>query len=307
MNQSTDAPVFAVVVTYGPDKALLLRLVSALAQQVSGGIIINNASSLPLPDAYFQQAGFSVRHLNLNAGISTALNAGFDWAQAQGARFIITFDQDSEPAPDMVSRLLDAYSSGVQAGHKVGAVGPQQVDRRSGRIAPFIAPITALRRKLLPVDGQTLEVDHLITSGCLVPLQAWKSTGPFLDALFIDYVDIEWSLRMRSRGWHLYGVGGAVLTHSIGDHIKHWAGRQVAWHSPLRHYYLFRNGVYLQTLPYIPLMWKCSDAMQLLKKLVFFTLVGRPRKTHLMAMLRGIKNGFCKRLGPASSPDHSPL
>ena len=303
MNQSTTTTIFAVVVTYEPDEALLSRLLLALAPQVSGGIIINNASSLSLPDVYLQQAGFSVRHLNSNVGVATALNAGFDWARAQGAGFVITFDQDSEPAPDMVSRLLGAYSAQLEAGHKVGAVGPQQVDRRSGRVAAFIAPIVGPRRKMLPVDGQALEVDHLITSGCLVPLQAWLSTGSFLDALFIDYVDIEWSLRMRSKGWHLYGVGGASLIHTIGDDIKHWGGRQVAWHGPPRHYYLFRNGVYLQTLPHIPLMWKLSDALQLLKKLVFFTLVGRPRTAHLKAMLRGIKNGFYKRLGPAPAPD----
>ncbi len=303
MNQRPPPFIAAVVVTFKPDEVLLSRLLLALAPQVSAGVIVNNASSLSLPDTYFQQAGFSVRHLNSNTGIATALNAGFDWATTQGAEFVITFDQDSEPAPDMVSRLLDAHSSQTVAGHKVGAVGPQQVDRRSGRVASFIAPITGPRRKTLPVKGQALEVDHLISSGCLIPMQAWLSTGPYLDALFIDYVDIEWSLRLRSKGWHLYGVGGATLMHSIGDDIKHWGGRQVAWHAPLRHYYLFRNGVYLQTLPHVPLIWKLSDALQLLKKLIFFTLVGRPYTAHLKAMLLGVKHGLKKRLGPAPAPD----
>ncbi|TAG35678.1 MAG: glycosyltransferase family 2 protein [Polaromonas sp.] len=303
MNQSGSVTIFAVIVTYEPDEVLLSQLLLALAPQVSGGIIVNNSNSLSLSDAYLQHVGFSVQHLNSNVGVAAALNAGFNWARAQDAGFVITFDQDSEPAPDMVSRLLSAYILQMEAGHKVGAVGPQQIDRRSGGIAPFIAPIVGRRRRILPQDGQALEVDHLITSGCLMPLQAWLSTGPFLDSLFIDYVDIEWSLRMRSKGWHLYGVGGASLKHSIGDDIKHWGVRQVAWHSPLRHYYLFRNGVHLQTLPYIPLMWKLSDALQLSKKLVFFTFVGRPRIAHLKAMLLGIKHGFKKRLGPAQTPD----
>jgi rhamnosyltransferase len=298
MNQSTTSSIFAVVVTYKPDEELLFRLLIALAPQVSGGVLINNASSLHMPDSHFEQIGFSVRHMNSNVGVATALNVGFESARVQGAGFVITFDQDSQPAPDMVSRLLLAYSVQTAAGNKVGAVGPQQVDRRSGRIAPFIAPIVGSRSKIMPGNGQALEVDHLITSGCLVPLQAWVEAGPFLDALFIDYVDIEWSLRLRSRGWCLYGVGGASLIHSIGDVIMHWGGQQVAWHSPLRHYYQFRNGVYLQTLPYIPLVWKLSDALQLLKKVVFFTLVGRPRSAHMKAMLLGAKNGFLKRLGP---------
>jgi len=155
----------------------------------------------------------------------------------------------------------------------------------------------------MPAAGQTVEVDHLITSGCLVPMDAWKCAGAFLDALFIDYVDIEWSLRLRNRGWHLFGVGDAMLMHSIGDEIKYWFGWHISWHSPLRHYFLFRNGVYLQQLPHIPLGWKLPDGFQLLKKLVFYTLVGRPRAVHVRAMLRGIRDGWRGRLGPTSELD----
>jgi rhamnosyltransferase len=295
--------IFAVVVTYEPDEVLLSRLLQALTPQVTGGIVINNGHSLPLSDDYLRQAGFAVRHMGSNTGVATALNAGFQWAEAQSAEFVVTFDQDSEPTSDMVTSLLEAYRALVASGQKVGAVGPQQVDRRTGKRAAFMAPISWRRCRVMPAAGQTVEVDHLITSGCLVPMAAWKCAGPFLDALFIDYVDIEWSLRLRNRGWHLYGVGDAMLTHSIGDEIKYWFGWHISWHRPLRHYFLFRNGVYLQQLPHIPLGWKLPDGFQLLKKLVFYTLVGRPRAVHVRAMLRGIRDGWRGRLGPTSELD----
>jgi rhamnosyltransferase len=281
----------AVVVTYEPDERLLSRLLLALAPQVSLILVVNNGCALPLSDLVLRQQGHEVLHLQTNAGVAAALNAGFRWAQAQAAEFVITFDQDSEPAPDMVLRMLHVYRGLVAAGNRVGAVGPQQVDRRTGRRAPFMAPIHGRRRPLVPVSGKTVEVDHLISSGCLVPLAAWEDAGAFLEPLFIDYVDIEWSLRLRHRGWHLYGVGGATLGHSIGDDLKHWGGRQIPWHSPLRHYYLFRNAVHLQKLPHISLGWKFSDGLQLLKKLLFFSLVGRPRAARLRAMLRGLRPG----------------
>jgi rhamnosyltransferase len=293
--------IFAVVVTYEADEVLLSALLQALSPQVTGGIVINNGYSLPLSDAYLRQAGFAVRHLQSNTGVATALNTGFQWAEVQGAEFVITFDQDSEPASDMVSRLLGAYRDLAASGQKVGAVGPQQVDRRTGQRAAFIAPISWRRRRVIPAAGQTVEVDHLITSGCLVPVNAWKCAGAFLDALFIDYVDIEWSLRLRQRGWHLFGVGDATLVHAIGDDIQQWCGRQISWHSPLRHYFMFRNGIYLQKLPHIPLGWKLSDGFQLLKKLVFFTLVGCPRSAHLRAMLRGIRDGWQGNMGRLTS------
>jgi rhamnosyltransferase len=294
--------IFAVIVTYQPDAKLLTRLVDALGPQVNAGIIVNNGSVLPLADDYFERSNCSVKHMQSNTGVATALNAGFQWARAQNAEFVIMFDQDSEPAPNMVSQLVLAYQTLVASGQQVGAVGPQQVDRRTGRRAPFLAPIFHRRRRLVPDPGQTVEVDHLITSGCLVPVHVWSEVGPFLDELFIDYVDIEWSLRLRHRGWHLFGVGGATLTHSIGDQVAQWWGWQFPWHSPLRHYFIFRNGTYLQKLPHVSLGWKLFDAIQLAKKIVVFTLVGRPRIAHLGAMLRGVRDGWRGRLGPTKSP-----
>ncbi len=294
--------IFAVIVTYKPDAKLLARLVDALSSQVNGGIVVNNGSVLPLAGDYFRRSKFTVKHLQSNTGVATALNAGFQWAEAQNADFVITFDQDSEPAPDMVARLLGACLELGTSGHKVGAVGPQQVDRRTGRRAPFLAPISRHRRRVTPDAGQSVEVDHLITSGCMVPIPVWKDVGSFLDDLFIDYVDIEWSLRMRHLGWHLFGVGGATLTHSIGDKVAQWWAWQFPWHSPLRHYFIFRNGTYLQRLPHVSVGWKLFDALQLAKKLVIFTLVGRPRSAHLRAMLRGMRDGWHGRLGASSCP-----
>lgn len=289
--------VVAVIVAYQPDGELLARLVDSLGSQVNGGIIVNNGRELPLVDGSLQRTNFTIKHLQSNTGVATALNAGFQWALAQNADFVITFDQDSEPAKDMVSRLVDVYQNLAASGQRVGAVGPQQVDRRTGRRAPFLAPISRQRRRLTPGMGQTVEVDHLITSGCLVPIHVWTEVGPFLDELFIDYVDIEWSLRLRHHGWHLFGVGGATLTHAIGDDVAKWWGWQFPWHSPLRHYFIFRNGTYLLTLPHVSFGWKLFDAIQLAKKLVIFTLVGRPRSAHLGAMLRGVRDGLLGRLG----------
>ena len=157
--------IIAVIVTFQPDGELLARLVNALCPQVSAGIVINNGSALPLIDSYFQGNNVTVKHLHSNTGVATALNAGFQWATAQNADFVITFDQDSEPAADMVARLVLAYQKLESAGKRVGAVGPQQVDRRTGRRAPFLAPISRQRRRLVPKTDETVEVDHLITSG----------------------------------------------------------------------------------------------------------------------------------------------
>ena len=290
--------IFAIVVTYEPDQYLLSQLILALSPQVTGGVVINNGHSLPISDEDLKQANFEVQHLEDNIGVASALNLGFRWAQEKKAEFVVTFDQDSRPVPDMVFKLFSAYQALVASGKKVGAVGSQLIDRRTGRRAHFLAPVAGMRRKIFPVEGESIEVDHLITSGCFVPMNVWCEVGFFLDALFIDYVDIEWSLRMRHHGWHLFGVGDAILIHSIGDNTKEWAGKTISYHSPLRHYFMVRNGIYLQKLPYISFGWKFSEIIQIIKKIIFFGWMGRPRIAHIRAMWLGLCDGWYGRLGP---------
>jgi len=294
--------VVGLVVVYQPDKQKLETLVRALTPQVALVVIVHNGSQTDSGDWQQETNGIATLHLGSNLGVACALNAGFAWASTQGAAYVLSFDQDSVPAPDMVAQLLKAYAALENAGHKIGAVGAQQVDHQTGRLAPFIAPIHGRRRRVFPLPNKPLEVDHLITSGCFVPLKAWHDGGQFLDALFIDYVDIEWCLRLRSQGWKFFGVAEANLMHSIGVGVKRIGSRQVAWHGPLRHYFLFRNGLYLQKLPYIGLWWKLSDAWQLVKKLIFFALVARPRSAHVRAILIGLHDGWRGQLGPNRTP-----
>lgn len=291
--------VLAVVVTYYPDIDTLKRLLDALSPQVTDCIVVNNGISLPLNEATLLPTNCTVSHLQANKGVAAALNIGFQWAQSQDADFVITFDQDSVPAPDMVEKLLKAYQTKIEQGHHVGAVGPQQVDSRTSRLAPFIVPILWRRKKVTPKKGETVEVDHLITSGCLVPLNAWLHVGPFLESLFIDYVDIEWCVRSRLSGFSLWGAGGAYLNHTMGDAIKNWGPWSLPQHHILRHYFMIRNGVYLLTLPKIPFVWKIFEAAHIFKRVFFYILTNLSNTAHLNIFLKGICDGRRGQLGSA--------
>lgn len=296
-----DSRVFALVVAYQPQVDELARLLTATASQVSRGVIVHNGtpSQWPLADDETRRHGFAVRHLGDNLGVSAALNAGMDWALGEDASHVLLLDQDSAPAADMVARLLLALQQTETSGQRVAAVGPQSIDPRSGRRSAFLAPIEGRRTRLVPHDGEAVVVDHLITSGCLVPAHAWGPATRFREDFFIDYVDVEWCLRLRHAGWALLGVGGATLNHHLGDSVHTWGRRQVAQHSPARHYTLMRNGRVMQSLPHVSRGWKRSDALQLALKFVYFTLFARPRLAHLRAMWRGLGDGRRGRMGPA--------
>lgn len=289
--------VVCVIVTYLPEASALLKLIENLSAQVDAGLLVNNGPSLQFDEAFLKGQRFEIRHMGGNQGVASALNAGFRWAEEMCASHVLTMDQDSQPALDMVAALKNALVVLGDRGFRLGAVGPQSVDFATGRPAPFVLPVNGKRHSQVLASGDLLEVEHLITSGCLIPMAAWRDTGPFLESLFIDYVDIEWCMRARSRGWIVFGVGDAVLRHSLGDRFVKWGRRQLPWHQPIRHYYLFRNAIAMQRMRYIPRSWKRVDARLLFKRFVFIAITAGWRLGHVRAMLLGVWDGLLGRGG----------
>lgn len=296
--------IAAVIVTYRPDIMVLRELIKSVCPQVDTLLIVNNGPASDLVGLELLECKFNIVQFDQNLGVGEAINYAIERLYVDGYAFALTLDQDSIPASDMVQQLLVAYCALASQGVKVAGVGPVLIDRRSGKKAAFTAPVKSLlfaRRYIFPPQSGVVEVEHLITSGMLAPLNSYKIVGAPRGDLFIDYVDIEWSLRARYFGLGLYAVGDALMQHSIGDRFKWFMGRQVIIHSPLRNYYQTRNRIFLQQLPTIPLTWKISDFFELLIKLMakflFFLLFLPDGLTRVRMILRGINDGLRGKLG----------
>jgi rhamnosyltransferase len=211
---------------------------------------------------------------------------------------VVLFDQDSEPAPDMVEHLLQACLSKESMGHKVGAVGPRYVDARQDNPPPFIQ-IRGLRvrRQACRQRGDVVPVDYLVSSGLLIPMSVLDSVGRMKEELFIDYVDIEWGLRARIAGYQCFGVCDAMMGHQLGEQPIRFMKKMLPLHTPLRHYYHFRNAVWMYRQDWLPLHWKVTDAYRLVLKFVFYSLMARPRLQHLRMMALGALHGLRGRMG----------
>jgi rhamnosyltransferase len=194
----------------------------------------------------------------------------------------------------MVRRLLEA----VVALPNTASVGPSYVDARQRMPAPFLrVEGLRLRRCVCERDDAVVPTDHLIASGCLIPLSAIDIVGQMREDLFIDYVDTEWGLRARRHGLQSYGVCGAKMQHSLGNAPIVILGRKFALHSPLRHYYRFRNAVILYREIWIPWNWKLVDGYRLLLRYGFYALCARPRWERFRMMTRGLIHGLMGRTG----------
>lgn len=296
-----DCVVWAVIVTYQPDLKIFEALLHRLVHQVDGIVVVDNGSSGSLfvwLQGYKPDVPLKVIPLGVNRGIATAQNIGIKWAVQQKPDYIILFDHDSQPELDMVATLVAVAEAKAAAGVNVAAVGPRYRDVRRDNTSPFIQVrgLKVERQPCICADS-VVEVDYLIASGCLIPISTLASVGDMWEELFIDYVDIEWGLRAKNRGFQSFGACGALMSHDLGDEPFVFFGKTYPHHSPLRHYYHFRNAVWMYRQPWLPLHWKLADGWRLLLKYGFYTIFATPRHQHWWMMTKGVWHGLRGRMG----------
>lgn len=294
--------ICAVVVTYYPDFGQLQQLLDRLKKQVEHIVIIDNGSTLN--NLTLTNDSTTLITPGANIGVATAINQGINFASNASYTHVLLMDQDSEPAPDMVSQLVNAENMLTEQGIKVAATGPQYFERQSGRIAPFIQiSLTGVKRIYTHQDNNHKDYvasDFLITSGSLIAISALNAIGNMRDGLFIDNVDLEWCFRARQQQYLCIGVFAAKMQHSIGENRKPFLFglRQQAIHPPSRLYYMMRNRVTLYSLSHTPIFWILHDVPRLIFKFLLFIALVPNRATNFRAMTRGLLDGITKVEGP---------
>lgn len=296
MTQPHRLGVVGVVVTYQPELEILEQLLDALILQVDAIVVVDNGSHSDLA-AWTKGRGTHAVELLLlgeNRGIAAAQNLGIQWARNREAGFVLLMDQDSVPASDMVEILMHA----ILKQESPAAVGPRYLDDRQNNPPPFIrVQGLRLKRCCCKTLASVVPVDHLISSGCLIPMSVLNHVGGMREELFIDYVDIEWGLRARSFGYRSYGVCSAHMKHSLGDKPLKFFDRNIPMHSALRHYYHFRNAILLYKVNWISLNWKLVDGWRLILKYGFYSLFAKSRLEHCRMMTLGIRHGLQGKAG----------
>lgn len=305
MTTEVSVRVHAIVVTYNPEMDVLVREFALLAPQVDKIWLVDNASSQSLA-AWLSGLPFADKlelvQMSANLGLGAAQNAGIQLARPAGASHVLVLDQDSQPMPDMVDRLLVASERLQSAGVRVAAVAPVYADTVAGPASGFVRLGWLDFKKQTALPGQeVVEADFVISSGSLISVSVLDDIGPMDESLFIDHVDTEWCLRAQSKGYRLFGVPSARMVHSLGDRrTRLWflRWRNVPYHSPFRYYYILRNSLLMQRRSYMPIKWRIAELIRCCRVICFYSLFGRQRLACLRMMMRGIVDGFRGVTGP---------
>jgi rhamnosyltransferase len=299
---SAAAKIIAVVVIYQPDALALGALLSALAQLdgLAQAVIVDNGCDPALRGRLqVQFPATTWLQQTHNIGLASGLNIGIRHALAGQASHVLLFDQDSLPAADMLQQLLAAGQSLAARGFKVAALGPVYVNGPDQQIAPIIGPKRFFSQRKYQADFDGLiEAAYLITSGQLISRDSLQALGLMRDDLFVDAIDIEWGLRARGRGYFSFAVCAARMQHHLGDSQTQIGQRQIALHSPLRHYYIIRNSLLLLHSADINWRWKCGELFKTLRRFILYPLICSDPLAHIRAMSQGVWDGLRGKAGP---------
>jgi rhamnosyltransferase len=273
-----------------------------LGKQVSYIIVVDNASPagrFAIIERAQRKHELRVIRLNENRGLGAAHNLGISRARELGASHALFLDQDSFPHADMVSALLSAEQTLLACGTKVGAVGPVFFDPRLSKAWPFFRISNLGVRPRWCRAQAHVECDLLITSGTLARMEVLGEVGGLKESYFIEHIDTEWSLRLRDRGYALFGVCAARMEHHLGDSAFRlpFTTRVIQVYQPYRLYYTFRNAMLLWREPYAPVPWKLNEVKRLAIRLLLFSLCVPPRWRRARYMFLGLWHGLLGRTG----------
>jgi rhamnosyltransferase len=282
--------VCAVVVTYHLTWQMIENLAHVLAQ-TQGLVVVDNGSSAdelaPLRSAS-QALDFHLIENGENLGIAEALNQGVSWAKNNNYPWVILFDQDSRITENFIDQMFATWESRPSR-EFIATIQPQYVD-----------PVTSIKLKpFRAADGSPFTA---MTSGALMPAWVFDEIGLFASEYFIDFVDWEYSLRIRAAGYLIAESNQAVLLHSAG-HPKQvtFLGFKFnpSHHSAMRRYYMSRNRVviYRKYFRMFPRWTLRSLYYDFLRETIKCLLVEKNRIRKLRNFLLGTWDGVTGKMG----------
>jgi len=291
----------AVVVTFHPDETVVDNL-RAIVGECGRVLVVDNGSAAEVLAAMAAVPGVTLLPQDRNLGLAAALNLGVARASGLGCEWAVTFDQDSRPEPGMVPAMWAAHLAMPRA----AVIGPRIHEAGSDH-----ANYCWLRRherwpilfRFVRCTGENLpDVTMLVTSGSMLELATWRQLGEFDAGLFIDYIDIDYCLRVIRAGRRIAVAGQAILQHRLGARQRHVLMGRVfrpTHHAAFRHYYMARNRMvvwrrHALAVPHWALFDLCFAVFNGFRVLAF-----EPNKwKKIRATWLGTWDGLLRRVGP---------
>lgn len=281
--------IAAIIVTYNPEINVLNDLVSMLTRQVSEIVIVDNNSKNKGDINYFDDNIIVIKE-DTNIGLAKAQNIGISTV-INSCTHVLIFDQDSSISENFVEKQLECEAELLKQNVKLSAVGPAFVDEDT----KYEYPVTVYKGpfiKHVDIGDKPVKATFIIASGSLIRTIVLKDVGLMLNDFFIDFVDVEWCLRANSKGYSCFINPYVKMSHRIGELRIKIGGRMISMHSDFRKFYIYRNGMFMLRLPYVPLGYKIRVFIFNIIRSVLGVCISPDKKATLKATFNGWSKGL---------------
>jgi len=207
-------------------------------------------------------------------------------------------DHDSIPSEDLIKNYFNYYNSlSKEEQKKIGILVPNIIDNNVKKKCFYIKDEGIyIKRELLTENNIIDDVITSISSGSCVKVSVIKEIGLMISDLFIDYIDIEFSLRTQLYGYKIVAIGNAKLFHSLGNrkYFKVLGCKMLLNnHSPLRKYYIFRNRIFIWKKYYKHnIKYISFDFLLFIYEIFKIILFEDNKKSNFKNIFSGIKDGI---------------
>jgi len=225
-NELTRDSFWVVIPTYNRADDLIATLDSLAKSEVNMAqvIVVDNGSK---DDTVAKmQAHYPYMHLlalETNIGATGGSNAGFDFALAQGADYVIRMDSDIEVDPGFLTPLIEAANSDS----KIGMIGPKiyYFDRPEeiwyagvdAKDSLFHLSDGFRHQKDSPANSHQREVDFAWGATMLISREVLEKTGGFDTDFFVYYEEMDLCERVRALGYRILFIPESKIWHKVGS------------------------------------------------------------------------------------------
>ncbi len=249
--------IIGIIVTYNFDQNLKHNL-NNIIKQIDSLIIIDNGSTVcctnflqNIQKKYSKKV--SIIYNKQNLGLARAQNQGLIHLKPFKPKWVIFFDQDSNPEKNMIKNILE-----VAKHEKYSLLGPQIIEDSVKKQTKYlIKKRNSLFFQRVNIEDKNLKnnVYGLISSGSVIKFEVFEKIGLFRENFFIDYIDFEFCLRAKLNNYKIFIVENSFLFHKQGNQTSHdFFGFQLYCHNydKKRRFTIARNRFFLMRIFFKP-------------------------------------------------------
>jgi rhamnosyltransferase len=282
--------IYSIIVCFNPNVDHLIKLCSDLIFQKSKVVIVDNSSTSSLTGIV--NCNIELIQLGDNLGIAKAQNIGIQFAIKQMADIFVFFDQDSEIENNFLQNLIAPISLTSPL-----VTSPIFFDKSKGFKFPnYRLTKFGLLKKVICTNGD-FNVDIIISSGSATNKKTIELVGLMNEDYFIDFVDIEWSLRCKAKNVPIKVVSDAKMIHNIGIKSIDLIIIRLFVHSPIRTYYKIRNSFLFFRDKKVPLLLGIKEIVSALAHNFIIIFFLKDKTIYFRNYCEGVFEGVFGKVG----------